>query len=240
MAAILAATCVGMGKGGMPVVAMLSVPILSLFISPVTAAGLLLPVYVVSDMFGLWAYRRDFAPRVLWIMVPAAAVGIGVGWLTASIVPERAVTALVGLIGALFAASLLLRRGGPPAARPARIGPGLFWGAAAGFTSFVCHAGGPPWQIYVLPLRLSKIVFAGTTTIAFACINAMKLLPYWALGQLSPANLKIAVLLMAPAAAAVFLGLWLVRRLPEALFFRLVTWALLAVSLRLMWQAAAG
>ena len=68
----------------------------------------------------------------------------------------------------------------------------------------------------------------------------MKLLPYWALGQLSPANLKIAVLLMAPAAAAVFLGLWLVRRLPEALFFRLVTWALLAVSLRLMWQAAAG
>ena len=224
----------------MPVVAMLSVPILSLFISPVTAAGLLLPVYVVSDMFGLWAYRRDFAPRVLWIMVPAAALGIALGGLTASIVDERIVTAIVGLIGALFAVSLLLRRGGLPPARPARVGPGLLWGMATGFTSFVSHAGGPPWQIYVLPLRLPKTVFAGTTTIAFAFINAMKLIPYWALGQLSPGNLRIAAALMLPAALSVFAGLWLVRRLPEALFFRLVTWALLAVSLRLMWQAASG
>jgi len=237
-AAIVAAMLVGMGKGGLPVVAMLSVPLLSLWISPVTAAGLLLPVYVVSDIFGLYAYRRDYDRRVLWIVVPAAAVGIAIGGLTASIVPERAVVALVGLIGTVFALSLILRRGPPPEPRPARVGPGLFWGAATGFTSFVSHAGGPPWQVYVLPLGLSKTVFAGTSTIAFAWINAIKLIPYWALGQLSPGNLKTAAVLMLPAAGSVFLGLWLVRRLPERLFFALVTWALLAVSLRLLWQAA--
>lgn len=238
-AAVVAAMLVGMSKGGLPVVGILAVPLLSLWISPVTAAGLLLPVYVVSDIFGLYAYRRHYDARVLKIVVPAAAAGIAVGGLTASMVPEAAVEALVGLIGAVFALSLLLRRGGLPEPRPARVAPGLFWGAITGFTSFVSHAGGPPWQVYVLPLGLSKTVFAGTSTIAFAWINAIKLIPYWALGQLSPGNLKVAAVLMAPAAAAVFLGLWLVRRLPERLFFQVVTWALLAVSLRLLWQAAA-
>ena len=70
--AVLAAVLVGMGKGGMPVVGMLSVPVLALVMSPVTAAGLLLPVYVVSDMFGLWAYRHEFNARVIWIILPGA------------------------------------------------------------------------------------------------------------------------------------------------------------------------
>ncbi|MCE8422230.1 sulfite exporter TauE/SafE family protein, partial [Rhodovulum sulfidophilum] len=58
--AVIASVLVGMSKGGLPVVGIMSVPLLSLVISPVTAAGLLLPIYVVSDMFGLYAYRHEF------------------------------------------------------------------------------------------------------------------------------------------------------------------------------------
>lgn len=237
-AAVIASVCVGMGKGGLPVVAMLSVPVLSLYISPVAAAGLLLPIYVVSDMFGLWAYRRDFDGRVIIIVCAGATVGVALGWATASVVPERAVTALVGAIGAVFAVMYLLRRKGTAERRRAKVGPGLFWGGLAGFTSFVSHGGGPPYQVYTLPLGMPKAVFAGTTTITFAYVNAIKLLPYWALGQLGSANLHVAAWLAVPSALAVFLGVRLVRVLPEALFFKLVTWALLAVSLRLLWQAA--
>ncbi|MDT8853989.1 sulfite exporter TauE/SafE family protein [Paracoccaceae bacterium Fryx2] len=237
--ATLAAVLVGLGKGGLPVVAMLSVPLLSLFISPVAAAGLLLPIYVVTDMFGLWAYRRDFDRRVLWILVPGTTLGVGLGWATASVVPEDLVTGIVGAIGAAFAANLLLRSSAAPAPHPARLAPGLFWGTLTGFTSFVSHAGAPPFQVYVMPLRLGKAVFAGTSTILFAYVNAIKLVPYWALGQFSPGNLKVAALLMVPAALAVLVGVRMVRALPEALFFKLVTWALLALSLRLMWQAFA-
>ena len=233
----LASVLVGLGKGGLPVVAMLAVPLLATVISPVAAAGLLLPIYVVSDIFGLWAYRRAFDARVLRILVPATTIGVGLGWATASVVPESLVTGIVGLIGGIFAANLLLRRGGMPEARPARLLPGMVWGAATGFTSFVSHAGAPPYQVYVMPLRLSKTVFAGTSTILFAYVNAIKLVPYWALGQFTPGNLKIAALLMLPAALAVFAGVVLVRLLPEKLFFSLVTWALLALSLRLIWQA---
>ncbi|MEI4484918.1 sulfite exporter TauE/SafE family protein [Frigidibacter sp. MR17.14] len=236
--AILSSGLVGMGKGGLPVVGMLSVPVLALAMPPTEAAGLLLPVYIVSDAVGVWAYRAAFDRRTLAILIPGAALGIVVGWLTAAVVPERAVLAMVGLIGAVFAGLLLTRRGPPPEPRPGRVGPGLFWGMVTGFTSFVSHAGGPPYQVWVMPQRLPKAVYAGTTTICFAVVNLMKLPPYVALGQVSAQSLHLAAVLMVPAAGAVFLGLWLVKRLPERLFFRLVTWALLAVSLRLLWQAA--
>lgn len=239
MLAVAAAVLVGMGKGGLPIVGMLGVPVLSLAISPVTAAGLLLPIYIVSDVFGIWAYRRAYNARVLAILAVGMTAGVAFGWATASVVSERVVTGIVGAIGLVFAASLILRRG-PAAPREARVGPGLFWGALTGFTSFVSHAGAPPYQVYTLPLGMTKAVFAGTSTLAFAYVNAIKLVPYWALGQLSPANLAVAAWLAVPAALAVFAGVRLVRWLPEAAFFRIVTWALLLISARLLWQAAAG
>lgn len=239
-AALGAAIFVGMGKGGLPVVGMLGVPVLALAMSPVQAAGLLLPVYVVSDIFGLWAYRRDYDGRVLAIILPGAVAGITLGWATATLVREEWVTVLVGLIGTVFALNIILRPRPATEARPARVGPGLFWGTITGFTSFVSHSGGPPYQVYTLPLQMTKATFAGTATIAFAVINAVKLIPYYFLGQLSPDNLHAAVLLMPAAAAAVFLGVRLVRILPERLFFQLVTWALLLVSVKLVWDGLHG
>ncbi|MCB2130416.1 MAG: sulfite exporter TauE/SafE family protein [Rhodobacteraceae bacterium] len=228
---------VGLSKGGLPVIGMLAVPVMALVMPPLTAAGLLLPVYVVSDLIGLIAYRRSFDRRVLAILIPATTIGVGLGWGLAAQVPEWLITGVIGVIGAVFALTLMTRRpsGGDP--RPAGWGKGAFWGAITGFTSFVSHAGGPPYQVYVLPLGLAKVVFAGTTTILFAYVNAIKLVPYWALGRLSVGNLQIAAALAVPACLAVVAGVWLVRVLPERLYFRLVTWALLLISLRLVWTA---
>ena len=237
--AVAAAMLVGMGKGGLPVVGMLGVPVLSLVISPVAAAGLLLPVYIVSDAFGLYAYRGAFDRRVVGIMAIGGTAGVGLGWATASVVPEAAVTLLVGVIGLLFALNLLIRRASP-VQKAAAVGPGLFWGMLTGFTSFVSHAGAPPFQVYVQPLGLAKAVFAGTTTVLFAYINAIKLVPYVALGQINMGSLKIAALLAVPAAIAVFAGVRAVKVLPEALFFRLVTWALLLISVKLMRDGVMG
>lgn len=237
--AVLAAVFVGIGKGGLPVVGMLGVPVLALAISPVTAAGLLLPVYVLSDMFAIYNYRRSFDARVIWIIGAGATVGVGLGWATAHITPEWLVTTLVGVIGAVFALNLLFRRIAQ-ATRAAKVPQGVFWGAVTGFTSFVSHSGGPPYQVYVLPLNLSKLVYAGTGTLVFAYINAIKLVPYYFLGQFSLQNLEVAALLMPVAALSVFGGVRLVTLLPEKLFFQAVTWALLAVSVKLIWDGLAG
>ena len=70
---------------------MLAVPILSLVMSPVQAAGILLPIYVISDVFGLIAYRRHWDRRVLATLLPGSIAGIALGWATASLVDDAAV-----------------------------------------------------------------------------------------------------------------------------------------------------
>jgi uncharacterized membrane protein YfcA len=229
----LAAIFIGLSKGGVPMIGMLGVPVLALAMPPLRAAALLLPIYVVTDMFGLLAYRREFSARNLAILVPAAIVGIGIGWATASIVSESFVTLLVGLIGLAYCLDLWRKRHLELPPKPADVQRGLFWGALTGFTSFVSHSGAPPYQMYVMPQRLSKLVFAGTSTILFAIVNAVKLLPYWALGQLNSENLPTAAALFPIGIAATFAGVRLVRVLSEEKFFQVVTIALFLISAKL-------
>ena len=238
--AVIAAVFTGIGKGGVPIVGTLVVPVLSLVISPVAAAGLMLPVYVISDMFGLYAYRHAFDKRVLLITSVAMTIGVGVGWATARLIPENWVTVLVGVISVAFALYQLLRRAVMADPKRAEWGPGLFWGTIAGFTSFVSHSGGPPYQVYTLPLGMKKAVFAGTSTIAFAYINSLKLIPYYFLGQINLASLEVALKLAPFAAAAVFFGVWVVKRLPEKAFFQIVTWSLLLIGAELIWKGLQG
>ncbi len=238
--AVIAAIAVGLSKGGLAMVGIISVPLMSLVMSPVQAAGLLLPIYVVSDVGGLNAFRRNLDRRVLMLALPGAMAGIAVGWATASIVPVRGVTLIVGVIGLGFALNALVRPTRDSDPRPARSRAATLWGGLAGYTSFVSHAGAPLWQVYAQPLRLSPLIYAGTTTWFFAIGNWVKLIPYAALGQLSTANLATAAVLMPVSLAAVWAGLRLVRIIPPVLFYRLITWGLLVVSLRLIWQCATG
>ena len=87
--AALAALLVGLSKGGLPSIGMLGVPLLSLLMSPVQAAALLLPIFVISDVAGVYLYRRDFSAVNLRLLIPAGIVGVVVGWLTASMVSDR-------------------------------------------------------------------------------------------------------------------------------------------------------
>jgi uncharacterized membrane protein YfcA len=237
LAAVPAAIMVGLSKGGLPMVGMLGVPILSLVASPIRSAAILLPIFVISDMFGLWVYRREFDRRNLLILAPAATLGVAIGWATATVVSDRFVMFLVGMIGLAFCLDVWLKRHRRIVARPADVPRGLFWGALSGFTSFVSHAGAPPYQMYVLPQRLNKMIYAGTTTILFAIVNAMKLVPYWALGQLSLDNLETAAVLCPVAVAATFAGVRLVRIIPEPIFFRIVEVALFLISAKLVFDA---
>ncbi|WP_022708409.1 TSUP family transporter [Paracoccus zeaxanthinifaciens] len=237
--ALIAASAIGLAKGGLAMAGIISVPLLSLVLSPVQAAGVLLPVYVISDVGGLLAFRRNFDTEVLRKSLPGAVGGIALGWATASIVPVWGVTLIVGLIGFAFALNALLRPkiGGLPQ-RP-RWSQGSLWGGLAGYTSFVSHSGAPLWQVYAQPLRMTPLIFAGTTTWFFAIGNWIKLLPYALLGQLSAPNLVTSAVLMPVSLVAVWVGLRLVRIIPQALFYKLLTWGLLIVSLRLIWQALA-
>lgn len=235
--ATLSAIFVGLGKGGLPVIAVLAVPSLSLVMSPIAAASLLLPVYIVSDVFALLAYRRDYEKKVLKIGVIGMTVGVLIGWATAHIVIDWVVTISIGLMGVLFAMHLIFEASQAKESKePIREKQGYFWCTIAGFTSFISHSGGPPWQIFTLPLGMSKSVFVGTSVIAFSYCNAIKLVPYYFLGQMDLESITVALYLMLPASLAVYIGVKLVKLIPEKVFFGVVTWALFIISLKLIFD----
>lgn len=244
--AMVVALIVGFSKGGWSAIGNLSVPLLSLVVDPLTAAGLLLPVYLVSDAFGFWAYRRSFDRRVLVILIPAGLLGICIGW---AIIPwvntslpggNQIITGLVGGIGIIFAIYMLAGRGHTGPARKPMVGQGLFWGALTGFTSYISHAGAPPYQTYVQPLRLDRLTYAGTTTILFAILNFAKLGPYWMTGQVSLGSIETASYLMIPAIAGVYIGKRTVGMVSETTFYRIITVALLLVGFELLCKGLFG
>jgi uncharacterized membrane protein YfcA len=240
LAACGAAFLVGLSKGGLPAVGAAGVPVLALVMPPFAAAALLLPIYIATDMVGLWLYRRSYSARNLRILIPAGVLGVAIGWVFAERISDAAAALAVGLLGVMFCVSQW--RGGAAAAppRPADAPRGWFWGALAGLASFLAHAGAAPFQAYVVPQRLEKMVFVGTSTITFAALNIVKLLPYWALGALQASDTGLVAAALVVGVAGAFSGARIISVLPERLFFRLVTIGLFAVSVKLIADGAAG
>jgi uncharacterized protein len=242
LAAVPAVILVGLSKGGLGgAMALIGVPLLALVVSPVQAAAIMLPILIVMDMVSLWAWRGYYDRRLLAIMLPGALIGIGIGWLTAAVVTADHVRLIVGIVTLLFFlrwAAGKLRRS--EAAAGHSMPRGLFWGTISGFTSFVAHAGGPPYQVYALPLRHDPKLYTGTSVIFFAVVNAVKLVPYFALGQFDATNLTASLLLAPVAPLATLAGAWVVRRMRPDIFYPLMYGMILIVSLKLIHDGAAG
>lgn len=238
--AILAAAAAasGLSKSGLLVsVSAASVPLLTIVMSARDAAGVMLPVLVALDIGALLVYRREFDRGIVFIMLPGGLLGILLGWALSASVSEAVVRLAIGIVTGcfvLYSISPLRRRlvAGPT---PSRAWGG-FWAAITGFTSFISHTGGPPYQIYVLPQRLTPAIFSGTSAVFFAVINAAKLVPFYLLGQLSVSNLEYSVVLIPVAYIAMGVGVFAVKRISPKIFY-VVTYVLLAVlSVNLIWE----
>ena len=232
--ALPAVLALGLAKGGFAGVGTIATPLIALVMPPFEAAALILPILIVQDAISVWVYRRDWSERNLKFMLPGATLGVGLAWFLAAQVPEAAVRLIVGAVGISFALNVWLRRN--PAKVPADAPRGVFWGAISGFTSTFANAGGPPFQVYILPQQLPKLTLVGTSTIFFATVNLLKVTPYLALGNFSSQGLLTSLALMPAAVAANFLGIWLVRVTPTKIFYEIVYVLVFLLSLVLIWQ----
>jgi uncharacterized protein len=219
-AAVVAVAIFGLSKGGFSGLGALGLPVLALAVSPVRAAAITLPILIVQDWVGVWAFRREFDVRNLVIMAPSALLGVGGGWIMASRVSDAAVRLAVGLISIGFAIFVLTRdrvRGNE--ATKADVPPGILWGAISGFTSFISHAGGPAFLVYTMPQRLPPRIFAGTSVIFFAAVNVLKIPPYFMLGQFTKENLLQSLLLLPIGILSTLFGVWVTRKVPITRFY---------------------
>lgn len=234
--AVPAVLVVGISKGGFGSgLGILAVPSMALVVSPVQAAGIMLPILCLMDLVGVWSYRRQWDPANMKIIVPAAGVGIVIGTLTFDVMDESTIRLIIGGIALSFAADHWIgRRSKEPAGRSTL--KGGFWATVAGFTSFVAHAGGPPLSVYLIPQRLDRALFVGTTVIFFTAVNYAKLLPYWWLGQLAPGNLATSLVLMPLAPIGVILGIRLRDKISPVMFYETCYILLSIAGLKLSWD----
>ena len=220
--------------GGLGVMA---VPLMALAVSPQAAAAIMLPILCMMDLANVWAYRKRWDRRNMIILVPAALVGILIGTLTFSYLSIAAVKLIIAAIAIIFTLDHWLRgknAGNTP--KPATWGKGTVLGGLAGFTSFVAHAGGPPVSMFLLPQRMDKSVFVGTTVMFFIVVNYVKLIPYWFLGQFDASNLGTAVLLIPVALFGTWLGLWAHDKVNVVVFYRVCYGLLFVTGLKLLWD----
>ena len=238
IAACIAVIILGLGKGGLVGLAALATPVMALAFAPAQAAAILLPILIVQDVIVLWAFHRAWNKWIIGWMLPGATIGILLGYAFAVTLPTRTLTGALGMITLSFGLfRLWTERGGritAPSNSPGRVGS--LFGIIAGFTSQIAHAGGPPFQIWVLPRKLPHLTYLGTSTIFFATINLLKVPTYFALGEFTVDNLTISAMLAPLAIASSFAGIWIVRRINTQRFYTIVYLLMIVLGGKLVWD----
>ena len=235
--AVPAVLLVGLSKSGFAAgFGPLATPVLALTVPAPQAAAILLPLLIVMDLTGLQQMWHDRDAALLRRLLPWGIGGVVIGALLFGLLSAKAVAGLLGVLTLGFLAQRLFfppRRDQPPA--PTWVGQAC--ATTSGFTSFVAHAGGPPMFAYLLPLRMDPRVLSATMAAFFAVINAVKTLPYAALGLLDLRNLMTSLLLVPLAPLGVWAGVWLVRRVDSTWFYRLAYLGMFLTGVKLLWDA---
>lgn len=234
--AIPATLLMGVSKSGFGTgFGSLAVPLMALAVTVPEAAAIMMPVLFFIDMLGLAAFRQNLDFKLLKFLVPFGLLGTLVGYLLFKVLDARLVAALVGGFTLLFLAQRLLfppKADAPPPPRWL----GAMLTVTSGFTSFVAHAGGPPLSVYVIPLRLSPVLFASTLSFFFFSINLSKWIPYWFLGLLDGRNMVTSLALLPFVPLGVLTGVRLAKRIKPELFYRFLYAGMFLTGAKLLWD----
>jgi hypothetical protein len=243
LVASLCVLLVGIAKAGFGGgVGVLATPLMSLVVSPLVAAGFLLPLLCACDLFSIWHYRRTFDRRSLVMLLPGAMAGIALGTLFLYLFreqterTERVLKVAIGILAIAFVLYQVGRRWLTEhlAPRGPRPGAGHVLGLVSGFASMLAHAGGPPVTIFLINLGLDRRVFVGTTVWFFTLANYAKLVPYSWLGMINLTSLPLSACFLPVVPAGVWLGIRLNRRLDQRIFMRLIYAVLFLTGLQLV------
>lgn len=241
-AAIPAVALVGLSKGGLGgAFGLLGVPILSMVMPPVQAAAIFLPILLVMDAIALWTWRGYSDRTTLLLLLPGGVLGVALGWATSAYISANAMRVLLAAVTALFVLRYVIDTFGPRRneeipPKPHNAAAATFWSGLSGYASFVAHAGGPPFQIYTLPLRLPPRVYTGCSVRYFAIINAIKVIPYFALGELGTENLALSAYMLPVALVSTLLGAFVVKRMKPQLFYPLMYAMAFITAIKLCWD----
>jgi len=237
--AVIAITLLGISKAGFGAgAAVLATPLLSVAIPVIDAAALLLPLLIICDIFSILHYRKRFDRPSLKRLLPGAITGIALGAFFFGFFQgnQQILKTGIGVLAVAFVLHQISKNalaGVYKNHKPGTI-EGVVFGCLSGFTSTLAHAGGPPVMMYLLPQKLPRDLFVGTTVIFFATMNVIKLIPYHYLGLLKVGNL-VTILILSPLTyVGVVIGVYLNKRFNDVWFNRVIYILLFITGIQLI------
>jgi len=233
----LAACLSGASKTGIPGIGIVSVALFALVWPTRESVGIVLLILIAADCVAITAYPRHNAR---WDLIKGlagwTAAGVVLGTFTMNFVADDAVKRLIGGVLLLLAALQIVQKGRRPVAaaeadaaeepgRPGWLVP--LTGVVAGFATMIANAAGPVMILYLLRLRLSKVVFVGTAAWFFFLVNLFKVPFSASLNLINPHTLSAAAVLLPAAVAGGLLGKFVLKRIPQGFF----EWTALVLTL---------
>ena len=242
--AVLAVLAVSISKAGFGgALGSFSVPILLFALPPKLAIGVLLPLFLVTDVWVVYIWRKMLDKRILLIMCLFGLIGEVLGWLLFDYLNDQMLTGMIGAISIITALNYTLRRIRPGKRTSAEIATlvskrifqrGAIWCGLSGISSFVSLSGGIPAQIFLLPHALLRQAFVGTLSVYFFVINIAKVPFYAEIGIFSEATLTVSLWLLIVIPFGVFIGKWLNSHINDQIFYDISHLGLLAMGTKLV------
>ena len=243
---ILSVLAVSISKSGFGgALGAISMPVLVFVLPPKLAIGVLLPLFLVTDVWVVYLWRQWVNRRFLLLMVCFGVAGQLLGWLLFDYLSDRVLTGLIGVVGMLtslnYGRALVFPDGKTDAEKADRM-MRLVWLRApmlcglSGLASFVSLTGGIAAQIFLLPHALARQAFVGTMSVYFFAINLVKLPFYTELDLIRPDTILLSAWLLPVIPIGVFLGRWLNRIMSDRIFYHFSHAVLFAMSAKLIYD----
>lgn len=213
---VAVAALVGMAKTGVQGAGMIAVPLLAIVFGAKASTGVMLPILIFADCFGVYHYHRHANWSHLRKLIPFAFAGVLLGTVTGHLINDTVFSQSMVLTIFLSLAIMIWRE---KSANPKV--PTSFWfvaaiGVAGGFTTMVGNLAGPVMALYLLSMQLPKNQFIGTAAWFFLLINLLKV-PFhiWVWETITWNTFIVDLVLLPAIAVGALLGVTIVKKIPE-------------------------
>jgi uncharacterized membrane protein YfcA len=214
---VVCALFVGMSKVGIAGISMFYIPVLALIFGGKTSTGILLPMLMIADIFGVSYYHRHAEWKYLAKLLPWAFVGIGIGLWVGKVVNDEWFKNIIAVLVFAGVGIMLWRE----KQNRTDLFPHSWWFAAVmgvlgGFATMIGNVAGPIFAIYMLAMNLPKNAFIGTGAWFFLIVNFFKFpLQVWVWNNIGWKTIIMDLIMLPAIALGAFLGIWIVRKIPD-------------------------
>jgi uncharacterized protein len=231
---VFSALLIGMSKTGISGAGMAMIPIMAYIFGGKLSTGIVLPLLSMADIFAVAYYHRHAHWNHVLRLLPTTVLGVLIGIYVGEIISDQVFKDIMGVIVILSVGILVWRDIRKDVRIPGGMAFPVVIGLAGGFATMVGNAAGAIMALYLLSMRLPKNEYIGTGAWFFLIINLFKIPFHIFIWETIDTRTILLDLLLLPAiAAGAFLGIYIVKFIPEKAYriFLLVTTALTALVL---------